>query len=372
MNSKKNAVMTAVFLASILLVLTVADFVAKPFIPAEEMGRRSGGKAVLSLESWLDGSFMEAYETEIEEQFVSRDNWRDWKRKINVLLQRKEINGVYLCADSYLIEGHSPRQVDPVQVDEKLEMLNKLVETYDAKVMLVPTADNVLAQKLPLWAECYDQTELLAAAEEKIGQENLIDVYSVLKDHADEEIFYRTDGHWTMLGAYYGYRAWKEATDSVAMKVWRTDEMTTVTQSFIGSAGHRLEVGVKEEPIRVFTQTLEMTPKVTYDFKTVSDCFYTDGYLDTQNKYAYFLDGDHGFVQIETGYAGRGKLVVIKDSFANSMIPFLAAHYSTIYVVDPVFFYRSLDDFVGDLMTGDSQMLVLYSCVGFMEEFRYE
>lgn len=78
--------------------------------------------------------------------------------------------------------------------------LTKLVNHWDAKVMLVPTADNILTDKLPAFAPYYDEERLLMKVQDSIGEDHYIDVYHALQEHAQEPIYYRTDHHWTSLG----------------------------------------------------------------------------------------------------------------------------------------------------------------------------
>ena len=153
MDRKRNAAVTACFLAAILLILTVADLV--------------------------DGD---------AEHFAAYRNWAELKTRMTVLLQRQEVNGVYLCEDDYLIRVFKPEAVDSAVVEEKMKLLEELVERYDAKVMLVPNADQVLRDKLPWQAQCYDQSELLELVKERIGEEALIDVYDALEDRGYDPI----------------------------------------------------------------------------------------------------------------------------------------------------------------------------------------
>lgn len=97
--------------------------------------------------------------------------------------------------------------------------------------MLVPTADNILTDKLPAFAPCYDETRLLAKVKESVGEEHYIDVYSALQEHAGEPIYYRTDHHWTSLGAYYGFLAWADSMGKFPYP-YNTAGMKTVSEDF--------------------------------------------------------------------------------------------------------------------------------------------
>ena len=74
----------------------------------------------------------------------------------------------------------------------------------EVKAMIVPTANDILKDKLPLFAPEVDQQELIAQMKEALP--GFIDVTDALSAHKDEDIFYKTDHHWTSLGVYYAYQ----------------------------------------------------------------------------------------------------------------------------------------------------------------------
>lgn len=371
MDEKSNAMMTVGFLAAIILIFTVADLTKSDRLYSENENRMLASKPELTKESVLDGSYMEDYESYVTDQFVGRDTWVELKTRADILLQKKDIGGVYLAEDDYLIEQHLPRDISQEKVDKKIELLKKLVDEYGAKAMLVPTADNILSDKLPAGAEYYDQSAFLAQVEAAIGEENLINVYDRLKSHSDEYIYYRTDHHWTTLGAYYGYQEWKKKMGGMALVTFDPAEMMTVTDEFLGTLHSRINLPWKEDIIQIFPSTLSRLPEITYDFETKRHTYYELEYLDTKNKYGYFLDDNHPFVEIETGYRRGRELVVIKDSYANCMIPFLANHYDKIYVVDLRYYNGTLSGLIDQYITPQTDMLVLYDCIHFIEDFLY-
>ena len=156
-NEKLHAGMTVALLALVLLVLAVADLIKADRLFSETENRILAQKPKWSMESLLDGSYGEAYESYAKDQFVSRDTWVMFKTQMDILMQKKVINGVYLAEDGYLIEQHLPEDYDQALVDKRLDQLQKLISQYPRTlVMLVPTADNVLAEKLPEYAVSYD------------------------------------------------------------------------------------------------------------------------------------------------------------------------------------------------------------------------
>lgn len=371
MDEKKNAYLTVGMICAVILAFTIADFIKGDRVFSETENRVLASRPKFSAEELLEGNFTEDYEEYVTDQFVGRDKWIGIKTGTDILLQKKDINGVYLGKDDYLIEKHDPADYSEELVSEKIALLDKLVNTWDAQVMLVPTADNILTDKLPAYAPYYDEAAFLEQVKSEIGEENYIDVYSTLAEHKDEEIYYRTDHHWTSLGAYYGYRSWADHMGRYYTR-YRTDNMTTVSEDFLGTLHSRINIDAKADKIQYFSETEKMPVTVTYDFVEKSDSLYEESYLDTKNKYGFFLDDNHGFVHIRTGYQNGRTLFVIKDSYANSLIPLLTPHYGDIYVVDLRYFNGRLFDLMETYdREDDMDVLVLYNCIHFLEDFIY-
>ena len=116
------------------------------------------------------------------------------------------------------------------------------------------------------------------------------------------------------------------------------------------------------------------TVKIVYDRQTEADSFYQESYLETKNQYGFFLDDNHALAEIDTGRPGKGTLVILKDSYANCMIPLLASHYSKICVVDTRYYRGSLEGLMQEYEQADGEqpeLLILYNCIHFLENFVY-
>ena len=370
MDKKTNAAITVVFFAVILLIFTVSDMITGDKLYSETENRILASRPQLTWESVLDGTYMEDYETYVTDQFIARDAWVELKTRSDILLQKKAINGVYLGKEDYLIEQHLPGEISKEDVEKKIRLLAGLVEKYDAEVMLVPTADNILSDKLPPFAQYYDQKAFLSQVAEAVG-DNLINVYDALKEHNEEYIYYRTDHHWTTLGAYYGYQEWKHQAGRPSVVRFHPEEMETVTDAFLGTLHSKLNLEWETDSIQILPETKLRVPTLIYDYTTKTFTYYEDKYLSTKNKYGYFLDDNHPFIEIKTGYTTGRSLVIIKNSYANCMIPMLANHYDRIYAIDLRYYNGKLADLVDPYMNENTDMLILYDCIHFIEDFKY-
>lgn len=368
--ARHRAVLTTGLVCMILLSFMAADLFKGDRVFSDTENRLLAQKPELSRESVLDGSFMEKYDSYVTDQFVGRDKWIGIKTRADIAMQRREVNGVYLGKDNYLIEQHLQADYPDELVERKLALLKNLAERWDAKVMLVPTADNILTDKLPAYAEYYDQRTLLDAVKEQVREERYIDVYGTLWEHRGEEIYYRTDHHWTSYGAYLGYQEWLASTGATRM-IYKA-ETKTVSENFLGTLHSKINLPVIPDTIEYFLVT-EMHPvQLTYDFQTKSDSFYEESYLETKNQYGFFMDDNHAFIEIDTGCHNGKTLFIIKDSYANCMIPLLSLHYEKIYVVDLRYMNGKLFPFMENYEPEDGMdVLVLYNCVHFLEEFNY-
>ena len=371
LREKLNAALTVGIICVILLAFTAADFLREDRLFSPQENRLLAAKPELTRSSVLDGSFMKDYENYVTDQFVGRDKWISIKTGTDVLLQKKEINGVYLGRDDYLIEQHLNADYPGELVEQKLELLEKLTERWDAKVMLVPTADNIYPERLPACAEAFDQRVLLAAVAERVGEERLINVYDELRRHGDEEIYYRTDHHWTSRGAYYGYQEWAASMGEIP-RDFSVDTAKTVSEDFLGTLYSKVRLPIRPDRIEYFPQTEQTPVHIVYDLQKESGSYYEPSYLETKNQYGFFIDDNHAFVEIDTGHTNGRTLFLIKDSYANCMIPLLAFHYEKIYVVDLRYMNGKLFPFMESYEPESGMdVLVLYNCIHFLEEFRY-
>lgn len=370
-NRPDNAALTTGLICAILLTFTAADLLKEDRLFSETENRVLAQKPELSRESVLDGSFMEKYDTYVTDQFVSRDRWIEVKTRSDIALQKREVNGVYLGKDDYLIERHAEADFSEELIEQKLTLLGDLSERWDARVMLVPTADNILTDKLPAYADYFDQGAFLDSVKEQVGEDWYIDVYSVLREHRDEEIYYRTDHHWTSRGACYGYQAWAASMGEVP-RVYSAKTAEKVSETFLGALHSKLNLPVTPDTIEYYPITDLLPVRLTYDMQKERDSFYEESYLGTKNQYGYFLDDNHAFIEIDTGYHNGKTLFVIKDSYANCMIPLLAFHYETIYVADLRYMNGKLFPFMESYEPEDGMdVLVLYNCVHFLKDFKY-
>jgi hypothetical protein len=251
-------------------------------------------------------------------------------------------------------------------VEGAVSAVNVLAENTGLPVCLalIPSSAEIWADRLPANADTADQAALISRIYSAVDTDTA-DVLSALRSHAAEPIYYRTDHHWTTLGAYYGYAATAQALGLTAQDLSRfTPE--TVSDSFYGtvysSSGVRW---VEPDSIQIFVPA-EGAELTRYDKEEGAVCpIYDRNKLETKDKYSMFLGGNTSRLVIRTGNPG-GKLLVIRDSFADCELPFFFAHYSEIHVLDLRYFRQSVSAYASD--GGFDAILVSYSLTDFVTD----
>lgn len=359
------------FFAVLLLSITLWDILAQDRFFSASENRILTAKPEADFVSVLDGSWEIAYETYLTDQFVKRDWWIGVKTFSEKQMGKKDINGVYLAKDGYLIERHTQTDKKEEAARQKLRRLRQDMNNWQELVkgrggrvqaLLVPAADMILADKLPAFAEDFNQFAFLEEMEE-----GRILVEQELLKHREEEIYYRTDHHWTTLGAYYGYTAWAGDRGVEAQPLSAFDRVV-ISDTFLGTLHSKLNLNVEPDRIEVFLPKQEGKYRVWYDQEeTPETSLYKKTYLQTKNQYGVFLDDNHALVRIENTGRAKGSILVVKDSYANCFIPFLSAHYKQVYLIDKRYYRGKIDTFITENNVQD--VLVLYNVIQFIENY---
>ena len=330
---------------------------------SEEENRMLATRPALNASTVMNGDFMEQWESYQSDQFAGRNFWRSIKIFLDRLGGARVENGVYIGKSGQLLE--KIEVPDEGQMEDNLSAITGFAEQYPeirTSVMLVPDAACILNDSLPAFARVEDQSQLLGVAENGLGDSvNWIDTYSILMDHTSDKLYYKTDHHWTTQAAYYVFR---ESAASLGIEGNAGDNFAsyTVSNSFNGVLASQSGVGLSEkEMIDIYVPTQGdddvVVSYVDEGRKTTS--LYDSSKLETRDQYGMFLGGNTSVIDIRTVSSSQKRLLVVKDSFANCFIPFLAPHYREIVVVDPRYYNGTIGDIMDSYRITDA--LILYS-----------
>lgn len=374
MSKKFNIFLTVLFCAFIggmgVISLLLPD---KDFSELENRYLQKPPK--LSLETLSSGKFMEDAEDYVADHILGRDFWVAAKAWSERLSGKKENEGVYFGKEDTLInrvdapawEDTPAQQGVPAKQGllTRLGYVDALVGNVDVPVYfgLVPSAAEIWADRLPKGAPTADEKAIIDQLYFSTGA-STIDLYDALNAHRDEDIYYRTDHHWTSLGAFYGANALLEALGLEPLDL-NDYQKTTVTDQFYGTSfstsGVRwlppdhIDAYVPDEGVEV-TSWFNGSPQ--------EGSLYVDSKLEVKDKYAYFLGGNQPLCVIESEKAPDGpKVLLIRDSYSDSLAPFLTERFSEIHLFDLRYNLTSIQSYVEehDIDT----VIVLYSFANF-------
>ncbi|MBD2869025.1 DHHW family protein [Paenibacillus arenilitoris] len=316
----------------------------------------------LTLRSFLSGTFAADYEDYATDQFALRDVWIGLKTDTDRLMGKRDSNGVYLGEDNVLIQHfEAPTNEEIAGRASAIRSFNRATPGLRKYVMLVPTAAALHRDKLPAFAPVGDERAALNRVREALGPGiPFVDVYSALDAEREAYLYYRTDHHWTTKGAYFAYRALCDLM-GITPKDEEAFDIRQATDTFYGSLHSKS--GFRHLPpdrIDLYVPREESFIQVKYvDEGLTADTLYALDQLSKKDKYAVFLNGNHALLRIATAVPGGKKLLVVKDSYANSLIPFLTEHFAEIDVVDLRYYGESLTSLVQERHYDD--MLILYN-----------
>ncbi|MEG2441110.1 MAG: DHHW family protein [Acetivibrio sp.] len=351
----------------------LCNFFTKEKTFSEAENRFLAEKPVLTKENVLSGKFSEDYETYITDQFSYRDSWIRMKTLTERALLKQESNGVYFCKDGYLMEKQDTKVFESKQAKKNKKSVisfgNKMKKKFDKehlKFIFVPTASEILQDKLPPFASPYPQKKLLKELKEKIGNDYVVDVNAELLKHKEEDVFYRTDHHWTAMGAYYAYALWAEEA-GLSPLLQSEFEIEKASDTFLGTISSKVNMKLKPDEIFLYHKKNAPKYKVTYDMGTeVRDTLYDRKALEEKDKYKVYLGGNYGMVEIDTGLHTGRKLLVVKDSFAHSFVPLACNQFDTTYMIDLRYFNVGIEKFLEAYEVTD--ILVLYNTVNLVTD----
>lgn len=314
-------------------------------------------------ETLKSGEFMEDFEDYVIDQFPLRDAWINLKARGEKLLGKQENNQVYFGTDDSTLFAHF-NKLSAEELEKRVGYVNALAEKTDIPVYfsLIPDKSYVLSDLLPANAPNVDDGSTLTGAAGLVSED--VTFIDLTRFMAREDAFYRTDHHWTTMGAFYGYQGLGMAMNGTFTVP--EGEPTQVSNSFYGttysSAGANWI-----EPDEMHTWVSEdgsITVERYPEGSPVAGELYDESFLEKKDKYSMFLGGNQPLCILRNENAATDKkLMVIRDSYCDSLAPYLAQDYAEVYLIDLRYFKMPPAQYAA--ANGIDEILVLYSNANF-------
>lgn len=354
-SSQRRELVPLLAIAIVLVGLSVASLLMPDRTFSANENRYLQQVPTLTWKTLMDGSFTQKAEDYTADQIVLRDVWMETASVVQRLAGRQEINGTWLGADGRYFAKVTPDTFDTAQYEKNLAQVRTFFDTNadrDCRIMIVPTPACMLEEYLPANAPlfdaagCYDTLLRLFS--------DAIDLRQTLSTNA-ADMYYRTDHHWTTQGAQTAYGAWCTATGHT-MRDWKLE---TVSTTFRGTLYSKVLLPDSA------ADTVAIVPGAAIRSMDcdgeVFDSLYSMEALEEKDNYKVFMGGNYAKVVIDTGAETGKSLLVVKDSFANSFLPFLVEDYDTITVLDLRYFREDVQALANDA----TDILVLYELTNF-------
>lgn len=353
--------------------LTIADFFAPDKAMSELENKYLATKPKMTVKSVFDNSFSKKYEQYVNDQFIFRDQWINVKSVSELALGKLQNNSITYGKDGYMFEALE--KFNDRTLNRNGEYLKNFIQKYQDKnitLSIVPTSYVTLEDKVPygmIKADVLGFIENYYEEASKLSENlELIDAYNALKPFKDEYIYYKTDHHWTTLGAYRWYEEYCKQKGLTAVKLEDLTEQKV--ENFYGTFFNKSKM-VFADPDTI---TYFDIPVDHFEFEQhqKKDSLLNLEKFETRDKYAAFIYGNNGLTYIKSDNnlnkveGQTSKLLIIKDSYANCLVPFLTYNYDEIYVVDLRSMPMTIEEITNQFEIDD--ILVLYNFVSFMND----
>ena len=321
----------------------------------------------LSLTSLKNGAFFSGLSSYLQDQLAGRDGWMSARFQEEKLAGRRQSGDVYLGSGGYLLEA--PVTPDLKKTERSAEMIRAFAEAFPDLHMvmsLVPCDAAVFPERLPKGAPVRDQLEDINAFSAMLeGKVSFVDLYGALHGDSDNQVFYRTDHHWTSRGALDAFRALEPNLGIDSRDSYRS---LAVTETFEGTLASQTGSHTQKDTIEIFLPEDEGLKYYAYyaDTQEKVTSLYVSSKLDEKDQYQVFFGGNHPVVQIRTTADTGRNLLLFKDSYANSFVQFLIPHYDRIVMIDPRYYYENVTGLINS--EGITDVLFLYSMNIFAED----
>ena len=344
---------------SLLLLLGIASFLFPTDFSVWERRALSEAPSNYSVTDWTLQTDLEAY---LSDQIPFR------RLLVNTYACFETATGRAVQLDAWpqtdgegsirFIEKPVSAENDAVQ--KRIDALNSLAGDTPHWFLTPPTAGSLLRDQMTgVRRGVYDEDAALYQT--VFQQENAVQVLVDFAVTPNAGLYFRTDHHWNLEGAWTAYQCYCEAAGLIPAE---KSQFTWITGDdaprFFGTTYSRSGLPFAKADALAYAEPLFTVTLRVLDDGTEYDHLIFPEEAETYDGYAVFLKGNHGVIEIENPAAPERTLFVCKDSFANCVLPFLAANYSRIVAADARYLSGTLNEALDSAGHVDD-MLFLYS-----------
>lgn len=368
---KKIMIGTFVLIILLVPILTLILMPKEKYPFSENENRYLESFPAFSLESVNNRRFMNGFDAWVSDMFVGREQWIMFKNHTERLIGKTEISGVFTYENRMMQVWRDYNEAD---VERSLAAIEGFAARHgDTPVyfMLAPTAQEIYLDTIPADATVPSQKSFIKACYDRLAGVTGIDALTPLYESRELYLYYRTDHHWTSLGAYIAYAGASDEMSYTAVD-YGAFNIEHASSSFRGTLYSKtLDTSVTPDIIDFYSLSAGEAGRTVSIFEASGfvdyDSMYFREYLDKKDKYAAFLGTNSPLIEISTDLDNNDRsLLIFKDSYAHCLIPFLTNHYSKITIAD----MRYINGDYMQFFDPDEydQVLFLYNVITFSED----
>lgn len=321
------------------------------------------------LSGFLDASLQQNLTDAANDQFAGRDFWVKFATAIQKAVGFQNAGGVYFGKDGYYFERLLDSDLPKNRYLRHLKFLEQFTDTcaYPTIFLPVPSKGCILEEKLPSHAVIYHSDELYEKAVQLSGT-RVLDVRQLFSDEKNNvPLYFKTDHHWTMYAAYLAYTAWCDMHEKPCAPLEQF-QPACVSNHFYGTLYSKAPLFDTQPDVLILPTHLP-DANICIDTKR-TDNIYDKTRLHTKDKYGVYFGGNFGRITIDTPDGAADKtLLIVKDSFANSFVPFLMKEYRHIVMIDFRYYNQPFSGLLQEIQP--DEVLILYEISNFAQDANF-
>lgn len=341
-------------LTTIAFALILTGMLGSQLLPdrsfSEQENRYLEQAPKFTMRNLWNGKWMKEFETYVQDQFIGRDEWMKLKSELEKGSGKKENNGIYFGKQRWYYEiQEAPDETTFKTNIQILEQMTKKLQEQgiDAKFLAIYSAYQFYQDQLPDNHRNVNQKELLEWIQSN-SSVDILDTFEQLQAHKDEAIYFRTDHHWTQLGAYYAYLMLGESLGYEPMSLDAFQKKTS-QKPFYGTLFSKSPLfGDPGEEVWTLEDGKKYTVTVP-ETNTIKQSLYDYEYFKKGDQYSVFLGGNQPEVIITGENKNQKTIVLFKDSYSHALAPLLAQHYEKVILIDLRYFNQSISKYLADV-----------------------
>mgnify|MGYP001629942439 FL=1 len=357
---------------TIVFGFSILSFVIPDKAKSAEENRVLAQTPSLSYQTYFEGRFQTKLEQYFNDQFPFRNSLIKWKTASDLTLDIIESNGVIKSKDGYLIERiKNPSEKDIRHDIKSLDNFKRRNPNCNFYFLLAPNAGNIMSEKLPRTVHMSNQNKYMTSFFNDLKKIGItpIDSRKTLEKNIDkQQLYYRTDHHWITGAAYLAY---KEAHKEMGLDSDIKYKKLSIHRNFRGTLASKSGfTNGRNDELQIYwpkkNQNYHDSIYNFVDVKKTTNTFYAFDNLKKKDAYTIFGGWNHPFYTISTPTQSTRKLLLVKDSYANCMIPFLTQDFRKIVVVDPRYYFGDINKIMAE--EGITDVLFLYNGLTFASD----